>query len=118
MAEPAARRRSRGDGHIGSYRTRKGTLWFWKATLMRADGSKKVVWKRGFETRRAAQDGMREAQMAAKKGTYAEPSKRTVESWLDEWLGTLRLSPSTVASYRKNIRLHVVPYIGDVPRPP
>jgi hypothetical protein len=30
-------------------------------------------------------------------------------------VGTLRLSPSTVASYRKSIRLHVKPYIGDVP---
>ena len=111
----AARRRSRGEGHVASYQTKQGTRWFWKATLVRPDGSKKVVWKRGYATKKEAQAGLREALVDAKKGTYTEPSKRTVGSWLSEWLGTLRLAPSTVASYRKNIRLHVVPYIGDVP---
>ena len=114
MAKPA-RRRSRGEGHTGSYQTKAGQRWFWKATLARPDGSRKVTWKRGFGTKKAAQTALREALVSAAKGTYSEPSKRTVASWLDEWLGTLRLSPSTVASYRKNIRLHVVPYIGDVP---
>jgi integrase len=108
-------RRSRGEGHVGSYKTMAGARWFWKLSMERPDGSVKVVWKRGFTTKKAAQDALAEARVAAKKGTYAEPSKRTAGSWLDEWIGTLRLSPSTVASYRKNIRLHVVPYIGDVP---
>lgn len=39
----------------------------------------------------------------------------TVGAWLDQWLDGLRLAPSTVASYRKNCRLHLKPYIGDVP---
>lgn len=36
-------------------------------------------------------------------------------AWLAGWLDGLRLAPSTKASYRKNVRLHVVPYVGDVP---
>jgi len=124
MAAKTTRRRSRGDGSVGSYRTKAGTRWYWKATLVQPDGSKRVVWKRGFlvkttprgkTTPVGALDAMREALVAAKAGTYAEPSKRTVGSWLDEWTGTLRLSPSTIASYRKNIRLHVRPYIGELP---
>jgi integrase len=110
-----ARRRSRGEGHVDSYQTKAGQLWFWKATLARPDGSKKVTWKRGYPTKKAAQEALHEALVSAAKGTWTEPTKRTVGSWLDEWVGTLRLSPSTVASYRKNLRLHVVPYIGDVP---
>jgi integrase len=74
-----------------------------------------VVLRRGYLTKKAAQVAMREAQVAADKNTYAAPSKRTVGSWLDEWVTGLRLSPSTVASYRKNIRLHLKPYIGDLP---
>ena len=31
------------------------------------------------------------------------------------WLDGLRLAPSTVASYRKNVRLHIAPAIGAVP---
>src|SRR5215472_10939797 len=58
---------------------------------------------------------MQEAMVSGRKGTYVEPSKRTVGDWLDEWTGTLRHRPSTIASYRKNIRLHVKPYIGDLP---
>jgi integrase len=108
-------RRSRGEGHVGSYKTRVWERWYWKASLPRPDGSVKVTWKRGFLTKKAAQDALREALVAASKGTWTEPSKRTVGSWLDEWVGTLRLSPSTIASYRKNLRLHVTPYIGDVP---
>jgi integrase len=111
----AARRRSRGEGHVGSYSTAKGQRWFWKATITMPDGSKKVVWKRGYLTKKAAQAALREALTAADKGAYTEPSKRNVESWLTEWLAGLRLAPSTMASYRKNIRLHVVPYIGGVP---
>jgi integrase len=83
---------------------------YWKAVI-----EQKMTWKRGFETRKEAQTALREALSSAAKGTYAEPSKRTTGSWLDEWLGTLRHQPSTMASYRKNIRLHVKPYIGEVP---
>jgi hypothetical protein len=110
-----ARRRSRGEGSVGSYKTKAGQLWYWKGTITRPDGSKKVAWKRGYKTRKLAQAGLREALVAAEKGTYAEPSKRTLGSWLDEWVAGLRLAPSTVASYRKNVRLHIKPYLGSVP---
>jgi hypothetical protein len=34
---------------------------------------------------------------------------------LADWVAGLRLAPSTVASYWKNVRLHIVPRIGQVP---
>jgi len=46
---------------------------------------------------------------------YADPSKQPLGAYLATWLDGLRLAPSTVASYRKNVRLHITPYIGDVP---
>lgn len=39
----------------------------------------------------------------------------TVGEWLDRWLDGLRLSPSTMASYRKNVRLHLKPNLGALP---
>jgi hypothetical protein len=49
---------------------------------------------------------MREALLASSKGGYAEPSGQTTGAYLADWLDGLRLAPSTVASYRKNVRLH------------
>lgn len=50
------------------------------------------------------------------EGGYVEPSKLTVGMYLEiEYLPSVRLKASTESSYRKNLRLHVIPYIGDVP---
>ncbi len=40
--------------------------------------------------------------------------RRCVGWPLDEWLDGLRLAETTAASYRKNVRLHVKPYIGSI----
>ena len=50
-----------------------------------------------------------------RKGVHVVPSKKTTGKWLDDWLEGLRLGPSTMASYRKNVRLHVTPHIGQPP---
>ena len=58
---------------------------------------------------------MREAQAASDKGGFTDPSKQPFGSYLAGWLDGLRLAPSTVASYRKNVRLHIAPNLGAVP---
>ena len=65
--------------------------------------------------REAAVAALRDALVRTGKGEWIEPSKQPVGEYLDTWLDGLRLGGSTMASYRKNIRLHVKPYIGDVP---
>lgn len=110
-----ARRRSPGEGGVYKYATGAGQRWYWKAALTLADGTRKTAVKRGFPTKAAAQKAMREALAASGKGQYADPSKKLLSAWLADWLGGLRLAPSTVSSYRKNIRLHVEPYIGTIP---
>src|SRR5437660_57945 len=112
MAVRKARRRSPGEGGAYSYKTGAGERWYWKATIRLADGTEKQKAKRGFETKRAALADMREAIAASAKGGYAEPSKQLFGDYLATWAAGLRLAPSTVASYRKNIRLHVKPRIG------
>ena len=45
----------------------------------------------------------------AARGELVDPSRQPLGDYLDEWLDGLRLAPSTVASYRKNVRLHIAP---------
>ena len=68
-----------------------------------------------WTTERDAKKALREALTAVDKGEWTDPSKQLLGAYLDEWLAGLRLAPSTIASYRKNVRLHIKPYIGTVP---
>jgi len=117
MAGKTAKRRTPGEGGAFSYKTRAGLRWYWKASLRQPDGTKTPKVKGGFETKEAALGDMAEAKLKAKasNGQYAEPSKQPLCDYLLSWLDALRLAPSTVASYRKNVRLHVSTYLGAVP---
>ena len=85
------------------------------------DGTRKAVTRRTgpngerWTTERDAKRALRAVLVAADKGELVDPSKQQVGAYLDEWLAGLRLAPSTVASYRKNVRLHLAPHIGAVP---
>ncbi|HET9779539.1 MAG TPA: hypothetical protein VFP81_09680 [Propionibacteriaceae bacterium] len=75
----------------------------------------KEVLKRGFLTRKAAADFLTDKRAEIRKGVHVAPSKPIVEPWFTQWLDGLRIADSTLASYKKNVRLHVKPYIGSVP---
>jgi hypothetical protein len=81
----SGKRRSPGEGTVASYSTKSGLRWYWKTTLTMADGTRKTVWKRGFKTKKAAQDALRAAIVAAAKGEFAEPSKQLTGAYLTEW---------------------------------
>jgi integrase len=105
-----AKRRGWGDGGIYSYSTTAGQRWRIKYSV---DGERQQ--KRGFRTKDDARKALRAALHAADDGTWANPSRQPFGTYLDTWLDGLQLAPSTVASYKKNVRLHVKPYLGKVP---
>lgn len=107
-------RRPRGEGGISEYQTKAGARFLIKYSEPQPDGSVKVRLKRGFLDKKAARDELRSLLVAIEEGRYVAPTNLTVGVWLDEWVEGLRLSPSSMASYRKNIRLHIKPYLGDV----
>jgi integrase len=111
MTKP--RRRQAGEGGISEYITKAGPRFLIKYTAPQDDGSKKVVLKRGYLTRKAAGEALREQRTKIATGTHVLANKVTLAQHLEEWLDSLRLSPSTVASYRKNARLHLVPTLGE-----
>ena len=71
--------------------------------------------KRGFRTRREAAAHLRTEIGKLETGTWVEPSKQRLDAYLAEWVARQRLSASTLSSYRKIFRLHIAPYLGDVP---
>jgi hypothetical protein len=113
MAKP--RRRQAGEGGISEYMTKAGPRFLIKFTAQRPDGTKRVVLKRGFKTRKDAAAAFRAEVRKTEVGEWVEPSKLRLDAYLAEWIQGQRLSPATLASYRKNIRLHIDPYLGALP---
>jgi len=110
MTKP--RRRQAGEGGISEYATKAGPRYLIKYGYTGQDGSRAVALKRGYLTRKAAGEALREQLGNLDRGTHVAPNKVTVGEHMATWLDGLRKEPSTVASYRKNVRLHVEPHIG------
>ena len=110
MTKP--RRRQAGEGGISEYATKAGPRYLIKYGYTGQDGSRAVALKRGYLTRKAAGEALREQLANVDRGTHVAPNRVTVGEHMATWLDGLRKEPSTVASYRKNVRLHVEPHIG------
>jgi len=110
MTKP--RRRQAGEGGISAYQTKGGTRYLIKYRFSREDGTKASALKRGYPTRKAAGEELRKELGSIDRGTHVAPNRVTVGEHMAVWLDGLRKEPSTVASYRKNVRLHVTPHIG------
>jgi Phage integrase, N-terminal SAM-like domain/Arm DNA-binding domain len=99
---------------------KRGSTWTWYIEDVPdpSTGRPRQVSKGGFRTRKEARDALLEAQAALRSGTFVEPSKRTVRSYLlEEWLPENqppRLRPSSYANYSIYTRTHVVPRLGDI----
>ncbi len=121
MPAPDRKRRSAGEGSVWPYKMRNGQQRYAIGyTLAMPDGTSKTLTRRTglngerWTTRAEASKALRAILAQADKGEVVDPSKQLVKDYLEEWLDGLRLAPSTVASYRKNVRVHIVPRIGGV----
>lgn len=120
-ARKGARRRTPGTGSVWEYRTKAGEVRYAIGyTAEQPDGSTRSVTRRTgphgekWTTRKAATDALEDVRSAIRKGGHVDPSKQQLGKYLEEWLDGLRLAPGSVASYRKNVRLHMTPYLGTV----
>jgi integrase len=77
-------------------------------------GKRKQAHRRGFPTRKAAQEAMDDLRVSARRGSYVAPTRQTFAEFADEWRAAvrIRLEPSTLESYERNLRVHIVPAIG------
>jgi integrase len=111
MAPKTTKRRSPGEGSVWPYQTKAGERW---AIGHPSFGTRRNAAGWG-KTKRTAQQALRDMLTDASRGELVDPSRQPLGAYLDEWAEGLRLAPSTIASYRKNIRLHIAPALGAVP---
>ena len=94
---------------------RSGSTWGFVLDIGRSNGRRQQVRKRGFRTRKDAQTALNDALAELQHGTYVRPRRITLESYLDDWLASLAIAgrrPTTIAGYRRLIRIHVKPALG------
>ncbi len=72
-------------------------------------------WHSGFLTRQEAEEARVNILSQLQKGSYVSPRNTTVRDYLIQWLDGLpssNLRASTIDSYRRNVKTHVLPRIG------
>jgi hypothetical protein len=102
----------------GSVRKR-GEPWTWYLWVPDPlSGKPRQRSKGGFRTKKACQDALNDALADLRKGTFVEPSRRTIASFLtDEWLPAVAAQgrrPGTVANYRIHVAAHIIPALGGI----
>jgi len=81
------------------------------------EGKRRRKWHRAGSTREEAEEKLAEIVGSVYRGSYVEPSRVTVGSFLvDEWLPAVRVSlkPSTAKLYETLLSAYVVPELGTV----
>ena len=102
-------------GHI----TKKGNRYY--AVIYEGidpgTGKGRHRWHAAGSTRKEAERLVVELVKRHHDGEYRPPERITLGEYLERWLPTQKqpLAASTFSSYQRNIRLHVVPYIGAIP---
>lgn len=101
----------------GSVKKARNGTWYFVVDLPSAGGRRRQVRRRGFATRGQAQAALTELLASLQQGTFVQRADLTVEQYLSGWTDALPATGrgiATVSSYRHNLRLHVVPYIGGI----
>lgn len=80
-------------------------------------GKRRQRWHGGHRTKRDAQAALAEIVGSVNKGAYVPTSRQTLAEFASDWLAAIEptLRPATFYSYARNLRLHVLPYLGSTP---
>jgi integrase len=81
------------------------------------NGRRRQRWHSGFTTKREAERALTDLLAKQQRGEYVEPSGLTLSGFLmDDWLPSIRSSvrEGTFESYSRNVKVHIVPQLGDV----
>lgn len=72
---------------------------------------------RRYRTKREADAALAQLVGNVNRGTYMAKTRLTLAQFAAEWLAAIEptVRPATHYSYARNLRLHVLPYIGSVP---
>jgi len=90
-----------------------GTWWFVVDCGVGPDGKRRQAKRRGFPTKKLAQEELDKLRRDVTTKTYVAPAEQTLAEYLEKWLEglTTRLRPSTVDGYRRCMK-YVTPALG------
>lgn len=95
---------------------KRGRRWEYYFEVARVKGKRKRFSKGGFTTKAdALSAGTKAMNEYLNAGTVFVPKELSVSDYMDYWIEMYcrpNLKPSTIASYKKYIRLHISPKIG------
>jgi hypothetical protein len=94
-----------------------GTWWFNVDIGIGPDGRRRRAHRRGFPTKKAAQEELDRLRHSVTTATYVASKRQTLAEYLTEdWLPAQRhdLARSTWESYERNVRNHMIPALGGV----
>ena len=101
----------------GSFVKKRGNTWSAYFYVSDGEGERRQRSKGGFATKGDAQDYLQKTMHTVHTGEYVEPARLTLAEYLlDRWLPSIETSvrPSTFDSYTRQLKLHVIPYLGQV----
>jgi integrase len=101
----------------GSFVKKRGNSWTAYFYVSDGEGERRQRTKGGFATKRDAQAYLEKTVHTVHTGEYVEPVRMTLAEYLlDRWLPTIEASirPSTFDSYTRQLKLHLIPYLGRV----
>jgi len=80
-------------------------------------GRRRQRWHSGYRTKKEASAALADLIGNVNHGLCVERSRQTVAGFGDEWLAAIEptVRPATHHSYSRNLRLHVLPYVGSTP---
>lgn len=101
-------------GHV----RKRGATWAVVVELPRDPETqrRRQKWHSGFKTRKDAERALAEIVSSLDQGTYVLPTKLTLQEFVEkEFLPAIRAAvrPSTFHSYERNLRIHVLPSLGN-----
>lgn len=77
-------------------------------------GERRQGSRAGFATRTEAEAELARVLGQVNSGTYVEPSRQRLGTYLTAWLEGLRVKPTTRDNYRTQVETHIVPRLGGV----
>lgn len=109
--------RNRNDGQFYSDGRKKPANWEWRFVGASVDGKRKNFSKSGFRTKKEAQEaGAKALNEYVNSGSVFTPNSISVSDYMWLWLkeyGETNLKETTIHNYRKALKNHILPEIGD-----
>lgn len=97
---------------------KKTNTWFYVLEMGKDDnGKRKQQFRRGFKTKKEAEEAYNKVKYEMKSGTYLDASKMLYKDFLDDWLSTKQhsLEAHTIEIYKGYIKNYLIPELGNIP---